>query len=289
MSDPSLAEKFLTSSKIYLELPRDPSEYFSKLNALRDDLETMFKQLLQQSGESDPEVWFALGHGYSNGWGTERDINKARTWFQRAADAGHAEAMCRLASKLRFNTDDDEALDLYLKAAKLGNTSAMCFLGYHYRTHRGQKNATSNNAQSIAWFQQAIDAGHRQAMIHLAKVYIEFTATPEKAIPWLLQAHDEGFDASHIMLADLYNNPESPVYNPSEAIKWYQRVAEQAWVSTPRSMLELARLHRAGYGKASGNAEAKLWIHRLLEAVPEKHHLHKQASKLLGKMAGEFI
>ena len=126
-------------------------------------------------------------------------------------------------------------------------------------------------------------------MIHIAKVYIEYAETPEEAIPWLLKAHDEGYDASHIMLADLYNTPESSFYNPAEAIKWYQRVAELPWVSTPRSMLELARLYRAGHGHASGNDEAKLWLHRLHNAVPEKHHLHKQATKLLDKMNGEFF
>ncbi|MEJ6570558.1 MAG: tetratricopeptide repeat protein [Akkermansiaceae bacterium] len=289
MSKPTPAEKFIASTKIYLESPKDPSEYFSKLNALQDELQTQFKDLLKHAKGGDPETWFALGLGYSNGWGTDRDITKARIWFQHAADAGHAEAMCQLASKLRFNTDDDDALQLYLKAAELGNSSAMCFLAYHYRTHVEEDNASTKNTQSIDWFKQAIDAGDRQAMIHIAKVYIEYAETPEEAIPWLLKAHDEGYDASHIMLADLYNTPESSFYNPAEAIKWYQRVAELPWVSTPRSMLELARLYRAGHGHASGNDEAKLWLHRLHNAVPEKHHLHKQATKLLDKMNGEFF
>lgn len=289
MSEPSLAEKFVASTKIYIELPRDPSEYFSSLNALRDELQIMFKGLLKRSHENDPEIWFALGHGYSDGWGTDRNAAIARAWFQRAADAGHSEAMCRLASKLRFNTDDDEALHLYLKAAELGNASAMCFLGYHYRTHVHEKNAVSKNTQSIDWFKQAIDAGYRQAMIQIAKVHIEFAETPEEAIPWLKKAHSEGFDASHIMLADLYNSPGSSFYNPAEAIKWYQLVASDPWVSDPRSMLEIAKLKRSGHGGADGNHEAKRWILRLLDTVPEKHHLHKQATKLLGKMDHEFI
>ncbi|MCP5535691.1 MAG: sel1 repeat family protein [Akkermansiaceae bacterium] len=289
MSQPSPAEQFIASTQIYIAHPKDPSDYFSKLNALQDELQTMFKNLLKLAKQGDPETWFAIGHGYSDGWGTERDLTKARIWFQRAADAGHSEAMCRLASKLRFNTNEEDSLDLYLKAAALGNPSAMCFLGYHYRTHAHGKNASRNNAQAIEWFKQAIDAGYRQAMIHIAKVYIEYAETPEKAIPWLLKAHDEGYDASHILLADLYNSPDAPYYNPTEALKWYQRVAKEAWVSTPRAMLELAKLYRAGYGHASGNHDAKLWIHRLCTTVPEKHHLHKQATKLLDKMNGEVI
>ncbi|MBT8036586.1 MAG: sel1 repeat family protein [Verrucomicrobiae bacterium] len=289
MSQPSLAEKFIASTKIYLELPKDPTAYISQLDSLRAEWQTMFKNLLQQAKPGDPDVWFALGHGYSHGWGTNRHIGQAKAWFQRAADAGHAEAMCRLASKARFNTDDDEALHLYHKAAALGNASAMFFLGCHHRSHKQEKNADHENTQSIEWFQHAIEAGHRQAMIDIAKVYIDYAESPDEAIPWLLKAHDEGYDASHIMLADVYNNPATTAYNPAKAIPWYERVTKQSSVSAPRSMLELAKLHRAGYGETSGNDQARHWVIRLLDTVPEKHHLHKLATQLLDKIDGEFI
>ena len=91
------------------------------------------------------------------------------------------------------------------------------------------------------------------------------------------------------MLADLYNDSKSSVYAPTQALKWYERVATETSASNPRAMLELAKLHRAGHGETFGNLEAKQWILRLQNTVSEKDHLYKQATKLLQKIDLEFI
>jgi uncharacterized protein len=69
-----------------------------------------------------------LGWPYRNGWGVAQDYDKAREWYQKAADAGSAMAMNNLGW-LYMNgrgvpQDYGKALQCYQKAADAGLAQA---------------------------------------------------------------------------------------------------------------------------------------------------------------------
>ena len=52
------------------------------------------------------------------------DQDTARTWFQRAADLGHADAMYNLGALAEGKGDEDSARTWFRRAADLGHTHA---------------------------------------------------------------------------------------------------------------------------------------------------------------------
>lgn len=73
---------------------------------------------------------YALGFCYENSVGTYGNMMKARNYYQKAADAGDANALYRLAEaheygELRFKRDKEKAQELYKAAADKGHWKAV--------------------------------------------------------------------------------------------------------------------------------------------------------------------
>jgi len=77
---------------------------------------------------------FNLGHLYYEGQGVPRDYEEARRLFLRAAELGNASAMNSLGRMYHegrgVKKDDREAVRRFENAAAAGNSSAMNNLGY---------------------------------------------------------------------------------------------------------------------------------------------------------------
>jgi TPR repeat protein len=85
----------------------------------------------------------ALGSAYEHGWGTGAEPQEAKRWYVNAANAGNAEAMCRIASLYEHKSgasvqtaqaDEwyrDQAMEWYRKSAVLGNSEARQWLTIH--------------------------------------------------------------------------------------------------------------------------------------------------------------
>jgi hypothetical protein len=124
-----------------------------------------------------------LGLLYEKGLGVAQDYAQAREWFQKAANAGNAEAKqalsrlpstsspiptpspsgAELLAEARHYLgakDYAQALPILQKAADAGNAEAMNALGWLYETGRG---VTQDYAEAREWFQKAADAGNAEA------------------------------------------------------------------------------------------------------------------------------
>src|ERR1043165_4780915 len=85
--------------------------------------------LLKQLAENDEYAQFNLANSYYNGEGTEKNLEKAVYWYQKAAENGNNNAMNSLA-RCYYNGEGTEknlgrALHWCQKAAENGNKVAM--------------------------------------------------------------------------------------------------------------------------------------------------------------------
>lgn len=92
--------------------------------------EKAFAMFTEAAGKGDPEAMFELGKLYEKGIGTDQDVAKALSLYQKAADLGFADAINDLgflyyqgASGLK--PDKHKAVELFLKAADLRHPQAM--------------------------------------------------------------------------------------------------------------------------------------------------------------------
>lgn len=69
----------------------------------------------------------------------------------------------------------------------------------------------------------------------------------------------------------------------------YRVVAEHSEGTHSRALLAIARQYLDGTGVPCDINTAKLWLRRLLQAVPEKSSAHREASKLLKKLEDQFL
>ena len=94
-------------------------------------------RLLEVAHKEDAEVWRELGAAYFYGYGTDKNIEQAASWYQLAANAGDAKAMVGLALCLNRNDHGGNltaAAKWYRKAAELGDTDALKHLALGYRS-----------------------------------------------------------------------------------------------------------------------------------------------------------
>ena len=281
MSKTTAAAAFLAATRRFLSLPDDPDARLAEYAALQQEWRRLFSKLLKAADPGDPDIWFALGHGYANGWGTSRDILHSAAWFRRAADAGHAEAMVRLALSLGRpgSSQDMRAAILWLnRAASKGNASAMVHLGFAYREGQG---VPVDAETAVNWFIKAFEAGDDHSAVHAGRVFLRHLARPKDALLWFRKAADKGCKDSYVELAMLHDEPSCGLCDHAEAVKWYQTTVARRGSSVPRALFALARHYRDGTGVPQSKDIAKAWLNRLLSETTETNAFRRRGERLL--------
>lgn len=139
---------------------------------------------------------FSLGLCYEEGIGTTKDAKKALGLYQRAADAGNADALYRLGMGAEKGTllspDSMKAVGYYRKSAEKGHPYGMWALGRCYEDGIG---VDADAGQAYLWLRRAADKGVTDAQYRLAKMYENGTAvakSSDEALTWYKTAADNG-------------------------------------------------------------------------------------------------
>jgi TPR repeat protein len=136
------------------------------LSGLIGDQSKSFFWLTKAAEQNVVAAQFDLGHVYELGKGNVKpDPLKAREWYTKAAQAGHAGAAFYLAKILETSGDKEEAKLLYAKAALAGDTIASAMLRDHYNINIGdpkefdQVQADLLAKESVLLMDRLINAG----------------------------------------------------------------------------------------------------------------------------------
>lgn len=105
-----------------------------------------------------------LASMYYQGYGVEKDINKALKLFEQAANENYRPSIANLGVMYAHGDgvkqDYKKAHSYYLKAAKLGDTQSAFNLGQFYRKGAGVE---KNNEQAAHWYKIAAERGYLPA------------------------------------------------------------------------------------------------------------------------------
>jgi len=165
----------------------------SDLDALPEAMLT--PELRKAAEEVNPVAFYEIGARFTEGRGTPVDLAKAATWYQRAADLGHAPSQYRLANFYEKGSgvprDLDAAKKWYQLAAEQGNASAMHNLAVLYAT----AGAAPDFESAARWFEKAAELGVRDSQVNLAILYARgdgVTRNLEESYKWFAIAANEG-------------------------------------------------------------------------------------------------
>ncbi len=91
-------------------------------------------EMFEAAAEADhAEALFQLGFLHENGLGVEQDICKAVEFYESAVKLNHPEAMYYLGCICETRGQIKKAYELYVEAAKLGNSNALLKLEMEYQ------------------------------------------------------------------------------------------------------------------------------------------------------------
>ncbi|KAH3743327.1 chitin synthase regulatory factor chr2 [Pelomyxa schiedti] len=172
----------------------------------------------------------SLGLCYDFGvGGVEKDIHKAVTLYQRAADAGSARAMGNLGWCYEHGEgvrkDIHMAVTLYQRAADTGDAHAVYHLGRCYDSGGVEK----DTHKAAALYQRAADAGHATAMFNLGSCCYSGDGIDKyvsRAITLWQRAADAGNSDAMCNLGWCYKNGDGVDKDAHKAVTLYQRAAD---------------------------------------------------------------
>ncbi len=200
----------------------------------------------------DPIMLVRLATCYAQGTGVTRDDDAARKLFREAADAGCSAGMAGLAQLAagehrRKGSPElaKEALAWYRKAADAGHAMSMRKIAEAYddKYHQNQPLARYNRTTAVEWFLKASRAGdpigmtEHGIMLQLGKD--GFREDNGKAVQLFARAARGGsVDAMH-RLARAYETGNGTAYSQEKANVWFERAARLGYGPSAHSLGEV--------------------------------------------------
>jgi localization factor PodJL len=156
----------------------------------------------------NPLAFYEIGARFTEGRGVPVDLKSAATWYQRAADLGHAPSQYRIANFYEkgsgLERDLDAAKKWYQLSAEQGNASAMHNLAVLYAT----AGAVPDYENAAEWFGRAAEVGVRDSQVNLAILYARGDGVPrdlEKSYKWFAIAANDGDKDAAVKRDEVFN------------------------------------------------------------------------------------
>jgi TPR repeat protein len=178
---------------------------------------------------SDGRALFALGTLYAAGFGVEKDNEKARELWEKAAAGGNAAAKFALEGvsvEALKNSPTPDAVKAIQKAAEGGNLQARYELGIAFRDGLG---VSKDSAQAAKWLQLAADNGHADAAYALGLLYAQgngIKRSRSRAISLYEQAANLGQSEAAFELARDYEQGNGVDRDPAKARSYFLAAAQ---------------------------------------------------------------
>jgi len=159
--------------------------------------------------KSTTEKYFVLGlKCYSNS-----DYEEALKWYRKAAEQGHADAQFKLgvcySNGYNVAKDYKEAAKWFRKAAEQGQADAQDALGVYYLFGYG---VAKDYKEAAKWFRKAAEQGNANAQYNLGDCYSNgygIAKDYKEAVKWLRKAAEQGNERA---IGILKNNPYADPY-----------------------------------------------------------------------------
>ena len=201
------------------------------------------------------------------------------------ANKDYARAQLRLAEMYSgdyagVTIDQKEAIKWVIKAAENGNTQAMNYLMYGYKTDLDEVEGwqvpsfqTGKDLKLYAyWAKKAAETGDSRYQYKLATHYengeLGFEKNISKALELFKTSAEQNYFDSQVRLAETYYFGEITLNNYEEAMKWYKMLAERPRGGSWEKNTDIVRAnHMVGrsYDKLGDFQEAIKWYKKAIE------------------------
>ena len=179
-------------------------------NKSKEELEKGYKYLIRAEELGNIAAANLIGNMYYEGiYPLEKDLEKAREYYEKASDANYVFALNNLGKIEELSGNIEKAYEYYLRSADLGESWACNKIGEAYRTGILEKDMY----KAFDYYNKALDCNYRviryYAFYNLAKYfylngYETIEADLDKAKEYYKIAADNGILEANIELFYLY-------------------------------------------------------------------------------------
>ncbi|CAL0314091.1 unnamed protein product [Lupinus luteus] len=157
--------------------------------------------------------------------GVRQNAEKALESFLKAAARGSALAMVDAGLMYWGKGERDKSVDLYIKAAELGNHAAQCNLALSYLQAK-----PPNTEQALKWLYKASIGGNVRSQYQLALCLhrsVGVRSNMKEAAKWYLKAAEGGYVRAMYNISLCYSFGEGLAHSRQQARKWMKRAADR--------------------------------------------------------------
>lgn len=194
----------------------------TRLNALHyhllnePSLKVRYRRALNLAKQGDMNAQYELGQMCEYGLGVAADFERAKAWYEKAAEQNHSAAQNRLAT---FYTQ------AFINASKAGASQA-------------NSSEVTSAKDLMQWLKIAAENDQAEAQLSLANFYYQgdiFEQDFEKAFYWYRRAAENGNAEAQLRAGLMLKNGEGTRQNYELALLWLEKSLQQGH--------ELARPH----------------------------------------------
>lgn len=227
-------------------------------------------------GDIDAQMYCAAA--YMFGYGTKKNLDVSRKYYIDAAKSGNAIAQYALASQFLDSRDQGSkklGVIWLTKAAAQGNVRAQAKLGEMYAN--GQLVSKDIN-KAVDLLVKAATQNSLPAMVALGELAIKQNQI-DTGKDWLTKAANAEDPHAQLVLARLYLEPKSSLYNPKTGFMWTLRAAQNRSSEAEQA---LALLYKEGVGVEANQQLADQWAQKAKDTVAQKQP-EEAAEKLVAR------
>ncbi|MDN5217356.1 toll/interleukin-1 receptor domain-containing protein [Fulvivirgaceae bacterium BMA12] len=157
----------------------------------------------------------------------------------------------------------NEALELFMEAAKTGHSRAMTYIGVMYSRGYG---VPQDYQKALTWYQKAAEGANDWAMYNIGYYYQNGYAVNKdyhKAMEWFQKAVEAGNIAGMTGIGVLYEYGHGVDQNYQKALNWYQKAANRGdgW-----AMHNIGYYYQHGYAVDKDYDKAMKWYQKAADA-----------------------
>lgn len=260
---------------------------FEKIVAIQSQMATVNEESIDSFGNftsTEIRACRMLADIYENSKYGLNDLDKAYSWYVKAAEFGSVETMTELGCKFsdgnRYQENQDYAEQWYIKAAEHGSYSEKYNLGVLYS--EGVK-IRQDVGRAIYWFKVAANSGSPEAANELGEIYQRGKGVEiddSIALNWFIRAADidsdrDGNIRAMINLGLIYEHGIGVERDQNAAFRWYSLAGDTngTWYEycgedelggpvrqSPRAQYHLGRMYQNGSGVERNEKKAAEWF-----------------------------
>lgn len=242
---------------------------------------------LQEAKNGDVRAMDKLGILYASGTNVEKDLFKAKSWFDRAASRGFAPSQYNLAILHISDSNYTEAVRWLRKSSKSGHLKSFHKLGELYFDGKG---VPKSRSEALKNFIVPAGAGVPASMKRVAVMWQNAeggSARLEPAVEVLEYLANLGDAQSQVMLSNCYDGAIGVEKDDKLAIHWCKLAANQGHPSAKNNMGVLLAPRMINENPYSNVVGSFMWFN--LAAADGNDYAARQREKLRRHMTQEEI